>query len=598
MEKLDMESKNIINENIIKLTELFPNVVVDGKVDFNALKQELSSDIIDEAKEKYQMTWPGKNEAIKNTASLTTKTLRPVSNFSKSSDNIYIEGDNLDVLKILQESYLNKIKCIYIDPPYNTGNDFIYNDNFDKTKLEELTESGEIDSDGNRLVSNPSSNGRFHSDWLTMIYPRLKLARNLLTQDGVMFISIDDNEIANLIKIGEMIFGEDNVEVMVWDKITGNDNAGSGKMKITYRFRRDHEYVVVCYKDKQNCLFNKPLRLRKTKNEYGNADNDPRGNWISSEICKSEEKSNPNGKNYFTLTTPSGMEITRQWHFSKEELDELIADNRIYFGNGNIIPRLKRFLNEPAEVTPSSILSSIASQTDGNNDLKKYNLEFDNPKPISLIKWLIEIGSNDGDYVLDFFSGSGTTAEAVLQLNAENKGTRKFILVQLPEQIKDGKTICDIGISRINESIKSIKNEHEDFNADFKIFRVDSSNMKEVYYKPNEISQMNLLDYISNIKDERTSEDLLAQVMLDLGLTLDLKIEEKNILNNKVYFVENNSLVACFDDDVDISIVDEICKINPMKVVFKDSSFKTDKDKINLEERIKKLSPDTEVSVL
>jgi len=609
MKKLDMESINIVNENIEIIGNIFPNTVVeteDGiKIDFDILKQELSNEIIVGNKERYGLTWPGRNAAKASASIPSQNTLRPMVESSvdfENTKNIYIEGDNLETLKLLQESYLNKIKCIYIDPPYNTGNDFIYNDKFKKDEKDELIESGQIDEIGNKLVSNKISNGRFHSDWLSMMYSRLLLSKKLLTEDGVVFISIDDNEHSNLTKLAELVFGDNNVEQMIWDKISNNDNAGTGKMKITYRFRRDHEYIIVCYKNKDNCLFNKPQRLKKTKNEYGNIDNDPRGNWISSEICKSEEKSNPNGKNYYTITTPAGLKITRQWHFSETELNELINDNRIYWGNGKIIPRLKKFLSEPTPVTPSSILSNIASQTDGNNDLKELGLEFSNPKPVNLIKWLIEIGSDKDSYVLDFFSGSATTAHAVMQLNAEDNGNRKFIMIQLPEQCdncQEYKTICDIGQERIRRAATKIKKEtNAIIDYGFRVYKIDSSNMKDVYYKPDEIVQEQLNLFETNIKEDRTTDDLLTQVILDLGLTLDLKIEQRQILNNKIYCVEGNLLITCFDDNINLNIIEEISKYKPLKVVFKDSSFETDEDKINLQEKFKRFSPNTEINIL
>ena len=332
---------------------------------------------------------------------------KAIENASGEPTNIIIEGDNYHALSVLNYTHAGKIDVIYIDPPYNTGNkDFIYNDCY-------------VDKEDTFR----------HSKWLSFMEKRLRLAKNLLADDGVIFISIDDNECCNLVELCCNIFSENNVELMIWDKISGNENAGSGKMKITYRFRRDHEYIVVVYKNKNTCVFNKPKRVRQTKNEYGNPDNDPRGNWISSEICKSEEKSNPNGKNYYTLKTPSGFSITRQWHFSEQVLHSLISDGRIYFGKGNTIPRLKKFLSEPAPVTPSSVISNIASQTAGNRELNRIGLLFDNPKPTQLIKWLLEIKTAEKSKILDFFAGSGTTGQAVMELNKEDGGHRQFILV-------------------------------------------------------------------------------------------------------------------------------------------------------------------------
>lgn len=406
---LDGKSKDIVSENISQLKIIFPEVFTEDKIDFDKLKLILGKDV-DESNERYNFTWPGKIDAIKESQKRSTGTLRPCKEESKdwdSTKNLYIEGDNLEVLKLLQSVYPNKINCMYIDPPYNTGSDFIYPDNYHDNLENYLELSGQLleSEEGNRikLTTNPESAGRYHSDWLNMMYPRLKLARNLLTEQGVLFMSINDSEIENLKKLANDIFGEDNVEIMIWEKVTGSENAGSGKMKVTKRFRKDHEYIIVCYKSKESTLFNKPLRIKKTKNQYGNTDNDPRGNWMSCEICKSENKSNPNGKNYFEVTTPAGMKISRQWHYSYDELKALDDDNRIYWGNGKIIPRLKKFLNEPSPTTPTSVIMGMYTQTEGNNDLKELDLNFDNPKPVNLIKWFLEFFDNDECIVLDFF---------------------------------------------------------------------------------------------------------------------------------------------------------------------------------------------------
>lgn len=613
MNNLDMESVDIVDKNIEKIGELFPDTIVESEkgksIDFNLLKQELSKAVVDDSKEKYQLTWPGKKESIINANTPSTNTLRPLKDKSVDFDNtqnIYIEGDNLEALKILQESYLNKIKCIYIDPPYNTGNDFIYNDSFDKDANKELEESGQIDDEGKRLVTNNQSNGRFHSDWLSMMYPRLKLARNLLSKDGFMFISIDDNEQYNLKSICLSIFGEGNVDELVWQK-QGNDNKSifSGVNTI----RNDHENILIVYKNKRDTQLNRPSEITNFKNTYGNADNDPRGNWMSAELGKSDKNSIPTGKNYFTLTSPTGKSWTRQWHYSQEEIVLLEKNNKIYWGNGETVPRLKKFLSEPVKKIPSSLLLDKGSTKVGKQDIIDLFGEeiFNYPKPIVLLKYLLSLQEENNCIVMDFFSGSGGTAQACLELNAEDKGNRRFIMCQLPEQCSRNnsvsgnhfKNVCEIGEERIRRASKKIKEEtNADIDYGFRVFKIDSSNMKDVYYKPNDVDQSQLKLFESNIKDDRTNEDLLTQVILDLGLPLDLKVEEKNIKNNKVYFVDNNSLVACFDNQIDISIVDEIAKCNPLKVVFKDESFKYDNDKINLMEKFKKLSPDTEISIL
>jgi adenine-specific DNA-methyltransferase len=606
MNKLDMESKQIISDNLEVIKKMFPNCFSEEKLDFDMLKQELSAYLIDDKKEKYQLTWPGKKEAIANSNSSISNTLRPLKEKSVDFDktkNIYIEGDNLEALKLLQESYLNKIKCIYIDPPYNTGNDFIYNDDFSKSSLDELYDAGEIDENGNRLVTNNKSNGRFHSDWLSMMYSRIKLARNLLTEDGAIFISIDDNEIENLRKICDEIFGEVNfIAQFIWKKKQGGGNDSSFVVA-------EHEYILCFCKnynsfslnlDKNYQLSDSLYPYKDEKGEYGLITLDKASIQFSQSLVF--DIKGPDGKIY-TPRVVKGKQSCWRWSKSKveQQYDELV------FKNDKVYTKYYR----PEGVTPKSLLvDALYGRTESGNDDIKALFEinpFSYPKPVLLVKHFVSIASNDGDIILDFFSGSGTTAQAVMKLNSEENTNRKFILVQLPEECSENsdgykagyKTICEIGEERIRRAGKKIKEEtNANIDYGFRVYKIDSSNMKDVFYKPSEVEQMNLLDYLSNIKDDRTPEDLLTQVMLDLGLTLDLKIEEKSILSNKVFYVEDNSLVACFDDQVDINIIDEICKCNPMKVVFKDISFKTDKDKINLEERIKKLSPETEINIL
>ena len=606
MNKLDMESMDIVDSNVEIIKNLFPNSVKEGQIDFDALKQELSNDILDDKKEKYQILWPGKRDAIIKANTKTTNTLRPLidksSNFDKTR-NVYIEGDNFDALKILQESYLNKISCIYIDPPYNTGNDFIYNDNFTKDAEDELISSGQIDEVGNRLTSNSQSNGRFHSDWLNMIYPRLKLSRNLLREDGIIFISIDDNEYANLKKVCDEVFGEKSyIATFIWKK-TSNPNTTGNNIGI------EHEYILMYVKSDEYTIKYLPLDSSDLEKYTGEDEYiETRGPFKLVGLNKTGTVNDLRPNLMYDITAPDGSIIKPQprWRWSKDKFENGIKENRVVFkeNNGKWSVYYKQYLNEDTEGNiiergnlVKTIFDDCGRTTDGtleiNNLLGKGMFDF--PKPTSLIKKILYIATDKNDIILDFFSGSSTTADAVMQLNSEDKGNRRFIMIQLPEKC-DGKydTICDMAEDRIRKASERLNNSIDN---GFRVFRIDSTNMKDVYYKPSDVSQMNLLDYISNIKDDRTSEDLLIQVMLDLGLTLDLKIEEKTILNNKVFYVENNSLIACFDDEIDINIVDEICKCKPMKVVFKDTSFRTDKDKINLEEKTKKLSPDTEVSV-
>ena len=606
MNKLDMESLNIVDENIEKIGNLFPNVIVESEkgksIDFDLLKQELSKDIVEGNKERYQLNWVGKREAILTANKPTNKTLRPIREKSvdfENTQNIYIEGDNLETLKILQESYLNKIKCIYIDPPYNTGNDFIYYDNFSKDKESELESSGQIDEIGNKLISNSESNGRFHSDWLSMMYTRLKLARNLLADDGAIFISIDDNEVNNLIKICDEIFGENNyIDTIVWEKKASAKGVPPKTMMVNV-----HEYIVV-YQKNNNFAFIGEKREAEDDG-FKNPDNDPRGPWRESNI-KSTTKPIEDA---FTIVDPNtGKEYTNTWAFSKESLEKMIKENRILWKEN--LPKQKEFMNEMTNEN-KAIKSSWGVFDAQSTTVFLKNLlpqvKFDNPKPINLMKYFVSVAVNKDDIVLDFFSGSATTAHAIMQVNSSDNGKRKYIMVQIPQKINENteafkagyKTICDIGEDRIRKTAEIIKTEtNANIDYGFKVFKVDTSNMNDVYYTPSNLKQSQLNMFETNVKEDRTAEDLLTQVILDLGLTLDLSIEEKKILNNNVYFVESNSLVACFDDTIDINIIDEICKCKPLKIVFKESSFKTDSDKINTFERIKKLSSETEVNVI
>ena len=642
MNKLNMYSKDIVDENIDKIEKIYPNVIVETetgkKIDFDLLKQELSKDIVEGNKEKYQLTWSGKKDAIVNANTSTTKTLRPVKEKSVDFDktqNIYIEGDNLEVLKILQESYLNKIKCIYIDPPYNTGNDFVYNDKFDRDNHEELIESGQMDEYNNRLITNNQTNGRFHSDWLSMIYPRLKLARNLLKDDGMVFISIDDNEIENLIKICDEIFGENNsvgnvVRIAKTTSFRGNFFAPSKDYLICYakNISKLKQFVDEINNDSQ---FKKIEVEGERKGEYYRDD-------IAFYLSTLETRPNqryfiqcPDGE----LVIPPGTTIpTNKFDGAKalpnngdgvwrwEQSQYLLKKHLLVFKKTNRSPLLnqdgkqaswniytKSYLNDKKETgnIPRDLFDKFLNRT-GSEELSKLDIPFTFPKPSKLIKYLLNIAKIDKDsIILDFFSGSATTADATMQLNTEDYGNRKFIMVQLPEicdenseAYKKGyRTICDIGEERIKRAGKKIREEtNADIDYGFRVYKVDSSNMKDIYYEPSKLKQEQINMLASNIKEDRTPEDLLTQVILDLGLTLDLSIEEKNILNNKIYFVAENSLVACFDSQINIDIINQICEVKPLKVVFRENSFKNDSDKINTYERIKKISPETEISVI
>lgn len=623
--KLDMQTKNIVDDNISKITELFPNTVkeCDGKmvIDFEMLKSELSETIINDKKEKYELTWPGKRDAIIYANRTSKNTLRPVREKSYNFDtteNVYIEGDNLEALKILQESYLGKVKCIYIDPPYNTGNDFIYNDNFNKDVNSELIDSGQIDENGNKLVTNTQTNGRFHSDWLSMIYSRLKLSRNLLTNDGVIFISIDDNEQANLKKVCDEIFGERNFIGVFCINSTPNarDYGHIGKM---------HEYALFYAKDIEKARTNLiPDNDKKFtyKDELGGFNIHPLYN--SNEAFTPEnrpnlyypfyvnpDKTDTNGfyeislekkDGYVEVYPPKSVKNGVQfvWRWGKEEKARENLNKEIVGYKVDNEFRIVQKMRNSAKLIRSFLYESGYTSRKGTAEVEEIlgKKVFSFPKPVELVKLFLESGSDNDSIVMDFFSGSGTTAQAVLELNATDGGHRKYILVQIPDEIDDSEfnSICDLAQKRIkiigDKCPSTVDNG-------FRVFKVDSSNMKDDFYKtPGELDQTQLKLFETNIKEDRSADDLLAGVILDLGLTLDYKVQEKIFNNNKVYFVNDNELVACFDESVDINIIDEISEVEPLMAVFRDDSFKTDSDKINLEERFKKLSPNTKISIL
>jgi adenine-specific DNA-methyltransferase len=619
IEKLDMSSPNMVSQNIEKIADLFPNCVTETAnglaIDFDLLKQELNQDIVDGTKERYRLEWPGKKEAIVTANLPTTKTLRPVREESvdfDNTENIYIEGDNLEVLKLLQESYLGKIKMIYIDPPYNTWKDFVYKDNFTQDTDEFKVESGLVDENNNRLIANPETSGRYHSDWLSMMYPRLKLARNLLTDDGAIFISIDENEIDNISKICNEIFGEVNrISLAGWQKVYSPKNQA--------RFlSNDYEYVVIYAKNIETFKVGLLPRTAEMDKRYKNPDNDPRGVWKGGDLVAAGERS---GGHYIIKNPHNGEEFDvpsgKHWAFSETKMREMLIDNRIHFGkSNNSFPSFKQFLSE---VKQGRVASSFFSYSDyGHTDeakkdfIKLFGEEgrtiFETLKPVKLITNLCRIANTiNEDIILDFFSGSGTTAQSILQLNSEEINKRKFILVQLPENtqreseaFKAGyNSICDIGKERIRRAAKKIKEESKaNIDYGFRVFRLDESNMHEVYYKPQDYEQGQLDVFADNVKPDRTADDLLAQVMLDWGLQLSLKIETLSINGKQVFKVAENSLLACFDSDIDEAFAKEIAKHNPMRIVFKDNSFKDDTAKENVKQLLKQLSPETEMKVI
>ncbi len=755
MDKLKMETTDITDKNISEIGKIFPNVITETKddegkmkkvVDFDLLRQILSETLVEDENERYRLDWPGKKASLLKANTPINKTLRPVVEESvdfENTENLFIEGDNFEVLKILQESYLGKIKMIYIDPPYNTGSDFIYRDNFAIGKEQYAEETGAIDEEGDKLFKNTDSNGRFHSDWLSMMYERLVVARDLLKNDGIIFISIDDNEVHNLRKICEEIFGEENfLANVIWEKKFSPQNDAK-------YFSDNHDHILVFAKNKENCKLNLLPRTKEQDLRYKNLDNDARGNWTSSDLTVRRVTE----KDIYEIKTPSGKVMLptkgRSWIVSKEKFELLKNDNRIWFGeNGDNVPRLKRFLTDVKNgIVPLTIFkhSDVGHNQEAQQELKKIfegESYFDSPKPIRLLNRILHIGSSKNDIILDFFSGSGTTAHAVMKLNAEDGGKRKFIMVQLPEKcdekseaFKAGyKTIAEIGKERIRRAGKkvvsgkwSVISEEEKikygckelsrtdcmakgngigqnnlfdsekiteggnlqsvrsdetssgidtfkysggtsanlnqristlsgnskgiksgtgnttssmcesgipcrygyFGSDttltgdredgvcsfkntnhcplttahcldigFRVYKVDSTNMKDVYYHPEKLGQEELDYTLSNIKEDRTPEDLLTQVILDLGLELSLPIEKQKFHENDIFIVQKNALVACFDNNINFKIIDEIAKLKPFRVVFKDASFKDDKDRINVEERFKRLSPETVVKVI
>lgn len=613
MDKLRMMSMDNVQMNVEKIQKLFPNAVTevlrDGKptlaIDFDVLKQELSAELIDDKEERYQMTWPDKKKSILLANTPISATLRPCKEESVDFDhtqNLYIEGDNLDVLKLLQETYLGKVKMIYIDPPYNTGNDFVYNDDF-RVESEDWSEmSGDYDEQGNRLVQNTESNGRFHTDWLNMIYSRLKIAKDLLSDDGAIFISIDENEFRNLGKICDEIFGDGNfVECFVYDKKAAAKGVPPVNMVCGV-----HEYIFVYAKNYSEFNF---LGVARNTEGFSNPDNDPRGVWRNTNIKSTTSE------NRFAIVDPlTGFRYEDTWAFSPKELDKMIQEKRLIFpkSSGGQV-RAKEFYSEfKNSNTPiKSSLGLYDAQWNTEMLVKlmggKY---FQNPKHLKLMRDLIAFTIGQTDIILDFFSGSATTAHAVMQLNAEDGGNRKFIMVQLPEKCDEKSeafkagydNICEIGKERIRRAGKKIEEENplttQDLDIGFRVLKLDSSNMKDVYYKPEDYSQGFLESLEDNIKADRTPLDLLFQVMLDLGKPLSAKIEEKDIAGKHVFVVDDNDLVACFDSNVTEDVVKTIAQLKPLYAVFRDRGLSSDSVGANFDQIFATYSPNTTRKVL
>ncbi len=619
--KTDGSSMDIVKDNIEQLKAIFPDVFCEDKVDFDALKQLLGGNI-ETKKERYSFNWHGKANARRIAQTLSTGTLRPCKEESKnwdSTQNLFIEGDNLEVLKLLQKSYHKKVKMIYIDPPYNTGKEFIYPDNYRDNLDTYLEYTGQKDSEGRKFSSNSDSTGRYHTNWLNMMYPRLKLARNLLRDDGVIFISIDDNEQANLRKSCDEIFGEENfIANFIWEKRTNREN----RKVVSSR----HDYIL-CYCKEKNVkdkvLKQLPMNEKALAN-YKNPDQDVKGDWKSDPATA--QAGHGTKKQFYVLTAPNGnthkLESGRCWLYTQVVMDEAIKDNKIWFGkNGNGVPRVKTYLNEKERgLTPETIFFAKDVTT---NEIAKIHLKelfsgiapFETPKPVDLLKILMQL-STDDEIILDFFAGSSATTHAVLSLNIQDNRNRTYIMVQLPEPCdkkseacKMGfKTIADIGKERIRRAGEKILSDNqdkegiEDLDVGFKVFKLDSSNIKAWDIDEDNIQQ-SLLDAIDNIKPERTQDDVLYEILLKYGLDLTLPIEERCVAGKTIYSIGYGALVVCLDDDITLDVIEGIGQLKEelkpevMKVVFMDNGFVDDVVKTNALQILKRYAIDDVKSI-
>jgi adenine-specific DNA-methyltransferase len=625
MDKLNMHTPSLADANYTALAKLFPNAVTETidesgvvvrAIDKDVLAQEINAHVVEGREERYQFTWPDKRKSILLANAPIAAALRPCREESvdfDTTENLYIEGDNLDVLKLLRETYLNRVKMIYIDPPYNTGHDFVYEDDFAEDAGDFLRRDGQYDEQGNRLAPNLDSNGRFHTDWLNMIYPRLRVARDLLSEDGVIFISIDDNEFENCKKICNEVFGSENaVATIVWKRKRGRDNSARW-------FSKAHEYLVVYAKQLARFDTNYLELDEETKGAYKNPDNDPRGIW---RMLACWARGTQGGVKY-DFTTKDGQYFSeRLWLFSKKNLEQLDNDNKLVIRGDNVYRKM--FITENRGKIPETLWDSVSNAANAADEIKRLfdeTIVFDTPKPIPYVKEMLKIASNPYAIILDFFSGSATTAHAVMQLNAEDGGKRRFIMVQLPEVTDENseaakagyKNICEIGKERIRRAGAKIKAEfgmrnaeknvqtslmensefrtpNSEFDIGFRVLKLDTSNMKDVYYTPEEYTQIDFsLDGLAdNIKEDRTGEDLLFQVMLDLGIPLSAKIQQEG----DVFYVNETYLIACFGR-VDTDLITEIAKQKPYYAVFRDSSFASDSAMVNFEQVFNTYSPST-----
>jgi len=649
MDKLKMHSPNLTEDNIARIREMFPGCVTEARgedgsvrlaVDFDQLKQELSGSLVEGPQERYHLNWPGKREALLTANAPIAKTLRPAREESVDFDttkNLFIEGDNLDALKLLQETYLGKVKMIYIDPPYNTGKDFIYADDFSTDTESYLAKSNQVEESGGRLVANTEANGRFHSDWLNMIFARLRLARNLLADDGVIFVSIDDNEVDNLRKVCGEVFGEGNfIAQIVWEGANKNDAKQVGV---------SHEYALVYAKNRGAVPRDWSIRkegvdealaeIAKLKSRYGadyeSASNDLAG-WFRSMKAKpvfglrrfryidargaykEDDPTAPGGRRFQLINPKTGEPIplrrNRGWSFDQKEFNRLVDEGRVSFVTPTSI-MIRRYLHETDALTPPSVFYQPArSASERLASLLGPGI-FDFPKDETVIAKFIEMattGADDDCIVMDFFAGSATTAHAVFQLNAETGKHLRFVVAQLPEPCPSESsarkagfpTIADVSKERIRRAASAIKSIGWAGDGGFRVLKIDTSNMADVYYAPDALEKGKLDLFVDNIKPGRTPEDLLFQVMLDWGVDLALPIEKKAIQGKDVFFVDGNALAACFDahSGVDEAFVKELATHKPLRVVFRDAGFKDSAVKINVEQIFKLLSPATEVKCI
>lgn len=647
-----MQSRDVVGGNVKKIAALFPQCVTerlnkDGKpelaIDFDKLRAELSNEVLEDGEERYQFTWPDKRAASRLANEPINKTLRPCREESvdfDTTENLYIEGDNLDVLKVLRETYLGRVKMIYIDPPYNTGNDFVYSDDFAQGKEDFEQSSGLFDAKGNQTLDpmqrNTEANGRFHTDWLNMIYPRLKVARDLLAEDGVIFISMDDNEIENLRKLCNEIFGDSNfIASIIWQKIHSIKNDAR-------YFSDNHEYALVYAKNIESFKIGVLPRTDSMNERYKNPDNDPRGPWQSGDLVASGERSN----GHFWVTSPNtgkkfDVPAGKHWVYSQQNLEALVTDNQIWFGqDGNSFPRKKRFLKDVKDGRVPSTIWLCEEVGHNQTATREVNAIFDGkcfdfPKPVEYIKQMLILGSERNSIILDFFSGSATTAHAVMKLNAEDGGKRKFIMVQLPE-VTDEKSearkagyvnICEIGKERIRRAGRRIIEEMEKDKGNvaikngkcmfdielqdgqqitppekklpdtgFRVLKLDSSNMEDVFYTPDKFEPSLLDNLVDNIKADRSGEDLLFQVMLNLGIELSAKIERKEVAGKEVFSVDDDYLLACFDTDVNETTIEEMAKLLPTHLVIRDASAANDNVLDNFDQIIESYSNEKKIT--